>query len=402
MKPAAWIFLLFVISGGISALLGDTLGRRIGKRGWRIFKLRPKHTSTFMTVVLSMALSTGLFGFYLLFTRETGQILFNPEAALVPVLEKHQADLAYVNKVLVQRTKLFPPKLSQTKAMSVVQPQSTPAFNLRPILSNTPMPSSIVETKHKAKAIKSSYAYRKLLEVIPTAQPPLAKKQSLDVQLVEHPSLSPSTARVARAVGPRLAHSQSSHRSYQVLVPAQETLFSFETAGNLTSESAPALIAHMLHLTELYAEQLGIPKIEGSSLRVSPENIRTLQREMETGAHQLITVQTLHAVVNAQPMAVQLVSQALSQDTPVDPAAILEQARLSMSRQNLQQEVLPTIRSILAQRSPGVILTELPQWPEGSALVSPVTLGFTQARQTRIRESVLDPDGLRILLWIQP
>lgn len=409
MKPAAWILLLFVLSGGLSALLGDTLGRRIGKRGLRLFALRPKHTSTLMTMILSMAISAGLFGFYLLVSEQTRQVLLNPDAVLLPVLEKHAADLAHINKTLLPRTEgqLLQKAHSLTPAQplpSLTNPATaTEISSAQPLRQSTLAPAQLSPEANRQRRLSLPRVRSELVRPQPT-QTKYLPAQVVDTTLAAVVRPQESSLRLSRLSGPQSAQPQLSQQVYQVLAPAQETLLSFETAGDLPPESVSALLARILDLSEVYADQLGIPSVEGSRLRVSPENIRSLQREIEAGAHQLIAVRTLHAAVNTQPLAIQLVSQPLPQDPAADPAEILEQIRLNpvQFRQSLQQEVLPAIRAALAQRTSSQTVTGLPQLPELQAFVPPPTLGLARTAQVQIRETLLDPEHLRILLWIQP
>lgn len=92
MKPAFWFIVLLVASSGFSAYIGNEWGRKIGKRKLSIFKLRPKHTSTFLTILLSMSISLSGLGAGLLLMPQFRQALLNerPEDSL----EAYQMSLA--------------------------------------------------------------------------------------------------------------------------------------------------------------------------------------------------------------------------------------------------------------------------------------------------------------------
>ena len=53
-----FIFSLLLLSGGI-AFLGDLIGRRIGRRRISLFGLRPRHTSSLITVITALSITLG-------------------------------------------------------------------------------------------------------------------------------------------------------------------------------------------------------------------------------------------------------------------------------------------------------------------------------------------------------
>ena len=52
------LILVLVITGGIIAVIGDRLGTKIGKKRLSLFGLRPRHTSTIVTIVTGVVITT--------------------------------------------------------------------------------------------------------------------------------------------------------------------------------------------------------------------------------------------------------------------------------------------------------------------------------------------------------
>ncbi len=72
-----WLLIIsLLILGGLLATLGDRLGSFVGKARLSIFKLRPKRTAVFITVLTGSLISTLSFGFMLLVSRQLRVGLF--------------------------------------------------------------------------------------------------------------------------------------------------------------------------------------------------------------------------------------------------------------------------------------------------------------------------------------
>lgn len=62
-----WFLVLMVLLGGIVAYLGDTIGRTIGKKRLKVWRLRPKHTAalgTFLAGMTGTALTIAALAFF--------------------------------------------------------------------------------------------------------------------------------------------------------------------------------------------------------------------------------------------------------------------------------------------------------------------------------------------------
>ncbi len=96
-----WLLIIsLLILGGLLATLGDRLGSFVGKARLSIFKLRPKRTAVFITVLTGSLISAISFGFMLLVSRQLRVGLFelddlqaklqNSRLALKPLQEERK------------------------------------------------------------------------------------------------------------------------------------------------------------------------------------------------------------------------------------------------------------------------------------------------------------------------
>lgn len=69
----------FAVLGGIIALVGDQVGRRVGRKRVSLFNLRPRYTSLIFTVGFGMMISLVTLGFLTLASKEARTALFGME-----------------------------------------------------------------------------------------------------------------------------------------------------------------------------------------------------------------------------------------------------------------------------------------------------------------------------------
>ncbi|MGE3724423.1 MAG: DUF3084 domain-containing protein [Candidatus Sericytochromatia bacterium] len=419
MKPAAWILLLFVLSGGISALLGNELGRKIGKKKLSLFSLRPKHTSTFMTVVLSMALSAGLFSLFLLLSPHDRQVLLNPDELVISQMEVQEEKLAQINQTFKHWQKRTNTGLSSTKATApaaesqeipTAETQETPAATQS---AETP-PVQVVFSNHPVQRRRAGSAHDELSEDNWDSDFKEADFQALPLspqgfqQAAEQRAIPfqkrPSTGRSER---PQAAQTQPSQRQQWVLAHAHETLLRFETAPSQSARQAEATVAKILELTEAYAQQMGLPQSEGSRVQVLLAEVQALKLNLLSGQDLEIEVETAQNIHATQPLMVHLRSTPQAAvSTDWDPSELLEEERLQPEnvKQTLQQEVLPAIRSALALKTP-FYAESTAQTIRPSAeqpFVSAARLGLSAQQSVKIMNTLLDAESLKIRLWMLP
>ncbi len=402
MKPAAWILLLFVLSGGISALLGNELARRIGKRKLRVFSLRPKHSSTLLSVVINMALSAGIFGLFLAFSGPTRQALLAPET---PLQDTPSASwqIAHVSRRL--RARLERPMISgrpSAQPGAATAPAVSARVVLQPVRSALPLLRAVVSPSVRP-SVPGSKASRLTPRQTPapavSIQPPLAVSPA-----VATPSPLPTVVAVAQVEpepAPQVQVEQVAPH-HTLLALANETLIRFETPAAVDETGARALLARMLEWTETYALRLGAVSTEGSALRVSEQNLNHLQRQLESSGALLVEVQTLQAARAQTPLAVQFRWQPVPDAAVQPPEDLLERERLrpEVIQQALASEILPAIQAALARRErPPLPLSPLPE--PVLALVSPARLGLS-LQSAAVGQTLLNQSDLHILLWLKP
>ena len=100
----AWILIVFLILlGGLISPFGDLLGTKIGKSRFSIFKLRPKKTATFVTIITGAFISAISIGLLLLVSEEFRQRLF--------------VDIPFLQKTLVESKKALVPLQEERKRL---------------------------------------------------------------------------------------------------------------------------------------------------------------------------------------------------------------------------------------------------------------------------------------------
>lgn len=92
---------VLVLTGGIIAFIGDRLGTKIGKKRLSIFGLRPKHTSTLVTILTGILITTITLGIMSVISRDVRTALFGMEQ-LNKDLQTSRENLYFVSKSLDQ------------------------------------------------------------------------------------------------------------------------------------------------------------------------------------------------------------------------------------------------------------------------------------------------------------
>ena len=70
---------VLVVTGGIIAFIGDRLGTKIGKKRLSLFGLRPRHTSTIITILTGVLITTTTLGISAVISRDVRTMLFGME-----------------------------------------------------------------------------------------------------------------------------------------------------------------------------------------------------------------------------------------------------------------------------------------------------------------------------------
>jgi len=367
VKPIFWLTLLFVLASGLSAYIGNEWGRKLGKRKLSVFTLRPRHTSTFLTILLSMTLSLGLFGTLLLLAPNARQALFQDspgpvltdslpvQVAQVPELAAGQnSELnTALNPLQAKPPQTLAPAPAVTQAEPLAAPLVTP--QARPQMATAPVPQPALRSSQAAPANAPQ------LQAMTRAQ--AQPEQAMTPAAVQQPVGRPAPATSARPERPeRMAQIKPATGSLkpadaqepavqiaQLPEPGRvmQPVFALQVYGGLSAHESQNLLAGVLDLTRDYARLTG-------SLPQAPELIQVRAAEWTAGQRQLqaqglfqIEVELATPQHTTPTRPVKLLVKA-SPETPTlaadfDPHELLESARLDLGdptqNQPLRQEL---------------------------------------------------------------
>ncbi len=369
MTPAFWLCLLLVIASGLSAYIGNEWGRKIGKRKLSIFRMRPKHSSTFLTVLLSMCLSLGLMGVVLVSAPTLQQALFTP-ATPPQTLTDYQEALALAH-TQIQR-------LSQkTQPLEVSPAPTTPARAEEPA-ALTP---SVTVTPTQTPPRQQSSPQRRVPLRLANGTPPAPVKRAAKPvpQKVKGPQRDApprlSSRRPVRSTGPLAVPSQtvsvtpSSTPTVEAIAPPQTLaalplyptgpLFALTVNGELTPQESQQLNMGIQRLTQNYLQLLGI---QSEALQWAPTQLaQEMTKLNSTGQYRLEV--TLQAQQESTRVPVYVAVQPLNNvaDEDFDPQTLLENQRLNpvKSRQSLRND----LQTVLQQHAQQQLALQSPESP---------------------------------------
>lgn len=336
MKLAFWLFLLLLVTNGLSAFLGNELGRKIGKRKLSIFALRPKHSSTFLTILLGMTLSLGAMGLWLGLDSGARSHLLFPENAAEQQLAHYQDHLATANRNLqrlrAQRAPLapIPPVIAASSASTVplqlAQQRPPSAEQPRPVapaqitLATRPVtPTARAKTEVTAPPMRTA-----------RLAPPAKVSQS------SSPAAPSAPALAAEDLPVRLVAQQN------------DLLFSFEVPGAQSESASRAIVSEVLKMTEQYARELGVEP-QDSSIRILPQELEQAIRQLQQPSAFALQVKVAQDTHTRQPLPIHLTLQTSASDS-FDPHELLEKERLgghetrAVLQQGMQEAIAQTIR----------------------------------------------------------
>ncbi|WP_027937078.1 DUF3084 domain-containing protein [Anaeroarcus burkinensis] len=81
------LILVLILMGGAIAFIGDRLGSKVGKKKLSLFGLRPKHTSTIVTIVTGILIVTATFGILTAVSQDARTALFGMEKLKAQMVE---------------------------------------------------------------------------------------------------------------------------------------------------------------------------------------------------------------------------------------------------------------------------------------------------------------------------
>ena len=86
----ALIFLLVAVLAGGIAMLGNQLGRKIGRRKMTVFGLRPRYTSIFITTMTGSVIACLTLALAMLFSQDVREAVFNTSARIDALINREK------------------------------------------------------------------------------------------------------------------------------------------------------------------------------------------------------------------------------------------------------------------------------------------------------------------------
>lgn len=87
-----FLILVLVVTGGLIAWLGDTIGRKVGRKRLTLFGLRPRHTSVVITVITGILIAGSSLGIMAIVSQDVRTALFSMKQ-LQETLARNQVQL---------------------------------------------------------------------------------------------------------------------------------------------------------------------------------------------------------------------------------------------------------------------------------------------------------------------
>lgn len=350
MRGVFWLSLLFVVASGLSAYIGNEWGRKIGKRKLSVFSLRPRHSSTFLTILLAMALSLGLLGTTLVLVPDLRLSLMHPG---------EQAETRYEREIepLADGLKQWRLHLAQKRAATVklaVVPTPTAA----PASVSVQTQSSVQQERAEQPTDKVAGPSQLKTAVGPTepeslqlaahTRPTLAALPQSHTAQVRHLHQSPSLASGLKADLPRQprerhlppARSATGETLQLAHLQAPETtdppsfaapVFALQVNGGLSSRDSDRLLRGVVDLTRAYARLISPEHQSGPLIQVRSAELQSSSQTLaRTGAY-LIEIQLASPVEQEGPRPVRLAVKPAAMPQ-FDPNQILEARRLNQDQ----------------------------------------------------------------------
>lgn len=379
LKPAFWLFLLFVLASGLSAWIGNEWGRIIGKRKLTVFALRPKHSSSFLTILLSIALSMGFLGVYLLVDPNAREALLMPESRQEHQSQLMQQQATAFNSTLQRLKHRFWPagdkiagqpqtlQLATASAAPAAQsaPQEAPLRLAAEPQAQAPQQAPAAPPARRAARRQAADSDLNLTDpgdetslddesassVGPAhRQPMLARKTEPDAartrpsqpasrpraqadaadrlaaappaqrQAVSEHGSAPETATVSLAAAPRQPAAQVAMLSAPV--------FQLRVFGGRSQAESLQILDGVLGMTRTYARDLGLTAAR-EPLQIQTANLLESRLALQKAKVYQLQVKVGRVSKDARVLPVKLVLRPETTSTGFDPQELLEQARLN-------------------------------------------------------------------------
>lgn len=122
----ALIFLLVAVLAGGIAMLGNQLGRKIGRRKMTLFGLRPRYTSIFMTTITGSVIACLTLALSMFFSQDIREAVIGSSMRLSSLLQREQQLTVRVNQLSDQvRRGTIIWNYDEKIALTTIRPYST-------------------------------------------------------------------------------------------------------------------------------------------------------------------------------------------------------------------------------------------------------------------------------------
>lgn len=310
------LILVMLMTSALSAVIGDQLGRKIGKKKWSIFTLRPRHTSTVLTMLISMTAAMGALGTLLLVSPTARMALLFPEQPLASSQESYHQHLAKINHSLQRFQKRPAGNASAAKPLKA---------------SAQPAPlgweGDLTDNDFQLTAQRSVPAWKTVsvpVRMMPNGDTAMTWPTQSRRQPAARTTNSEAVFRQA------LLENNKSMPQVQLIAQAGDVLASLEVPGTQSTEVATAIVQEVLRLADRYAQELGAQNLDGAFIQVANGAVSQVQKSLGSSRSFTLQVTVAHPTTTEQPLPISLVLTPKATQN-IDPHEILERERLMAS-----------------------------------------------------------------------
>ena len=145
------LILVLILMGGAIAFIGDRLGSKVGKKKLTLFGLRPKHTSTVVTIVTGILIVTATFGILTAASQDVRTALFGMEK-----LKAQMAGLQHEAKISQEVSDKAKASLAEKNAEFIAISDQVEKMNQRLAAVRQELQQAVAEKDRAVEALASS------------------------------------------------------------------------------------------------------------------------------------------------------------------------------------------------------------------------------------------------------
>ena len=145
------LILVLILMGGAIAFIGDRLGSKVGKKKLTLFGLRPKHTSTVVTIVTGILIVTATFGILTAASQDVRTALFGMEK-----LKAQMAELQHEAKISQEASDKAKASLAEKNAEFIAISDQVEKMNQRLAAVRQELQQAVAEKDRAVEALAAS------------------------------------------------------------------------------------------------------------------------------------------------------------------------------------------------------------------------------------------------------